>query len=267
MDAALLDTVISISTTLRPIIIAFVLYGVWRGTHLAGLPDAERTRMPLAIGAAIVVWLFVADVLARADVYAPGAGLGPFPIAVAVPVAIGVGYVLLSRRVAAVLDAMPLSWLVGLQVYRLLGFVFLVQLARGLAPAVFAIPAGLGDVLTGVFALPVAMAVAREQPGAERSAVLWNVFGILDFVVAMTIGVLSTEGPLQMLAFEHPNRLTYPLVLIPTFAVPLSLILHAASLRQIGRPHRAHAAGNRLAGLRRRRREDQTIGLTPLARE
>ena len=48
-------------------------------------------------------------------------------------------------------------------------------------------------------------------------------------------GPLLTPGPLQALAFDHPNEFSYPLVMIPTFAVPLSLILHGLSLRQIAR--------------------------------
>lgn len=248
MEAALLDTVINIPSTFRPVIVAVVLYGVWLGTRRAGLTDALSMRMPFAISVVVVFWFFIADVLARAGVYAPQPGIGVLPFALGLPVAIGVSYVLLSKRIGAMLDAMPLSWLVGLQVYRMLGSVFLVQLARGMAPAIFAVPAGLGDVLTGVFALPTALALAQGRVGAERNAVLWNLFGILDFAVALTIGILSSAGPLQMLAFEHPNRLDYPLILIPTFAVPLSIILHTASLRQIARRRRVHVFSNSLTG-------------------
>jgi hypothetical protein len=46
---------------------------------------------------------------------------------------------------------------------------------------------------------------------------------------------LTSPGPFQALAFDHPNQFAYPLVMIPTFAVPLSIILHGLSLRQIAR--------------------------------
>ena len=42
------------------------------------------------------------------------------------------------------------SALVGFQVYRVLGFVFLVLWAAGQAPSVWALPVGIGDVLTAI---------------------------------------------------------------------------------------------------------------------
>jgi hypothetical protein len=46
------------------------------------------------------------------------------------------------------------------------------------------------------------------------------------------MGALTSPGRPHLLAFEHPNLLisAYPLVMIPTFAVPLALILHGIVL-------------------------------------
>jgi hypothetical protein len=43
-----------------------------------------------------------------------------------------------------------------------------------------------------------------------------------------------------MLAFDHPNLTVsaYPTVLIPAFAVPMSLLFHGLSLRQLLRRRR-----------------------------
>jgi hypothetical protein len=237
MDTVFFDAVAGIGTMVRPAVMALTIVGLWLGAERAGLPDPERRRMVLALAVPLVLWYIAADLAGRAGVFTPLAdrAIGGLPLAVAVPLAIGLAYVVRSRRLAAVLDAIPLSWLVGFQVYRVVGLVFLVQWARGLAPAAFAFPAGLGDFLTGLLALPVALALARGGEDVGRKAVLWNLFGIADFVVAMTLGVMTAPGALQALAFDHPNRLTYPLVMIPAFAVPLSLLLHAASLRQIAR--------------------------------
>jgi hypothetical protein len=90
-------------------------------------------------------------------------------------------------------------------------------------------------VLTGLFALPIAVYLIARPGDAVPRAVAWNLFGITDLVVALTLGALTSPGPLQGLAFDHPNQFPYPLVMIPTFAVPLSLILHGLSLRQIAR--------------------------------
>jgi hypothetical protein len=56
-------------------------------------------------------------------------------------------------------------------------------------------------------------------------------------VVALGTGFLTSPGPFQLLAFNHPNLFVsrYPLVMIPAFMVPLSLILHGISLWKLRR--------------------------------
>ena len=140
-----------------------------------------------------------------------------------------------------VLDAMPASWLIALQLYRVFGGAFLVGWARNVIPGVFALPAGIGDMITGLLALPVAIALAADTPAARRAAVGWNVFGLFDFAVAVSIGLMIAPGPLQLIVPSIPNATAgvYPNVMIPAFAVPSSILLHALSLRQLRRRNTA----------------------------
>lgn len=59
----------------------------------------------------------------------------------------------------------------------------------------------------------------------------------MDLVVALTTGFLTSPSPIQLLAFDRPNLLitTYPIVMVPIFLVPLSIILHGLSLWKIRR--------------------------------
>jgi hypothetical protein len=84
-------------------------------------------------------------------------------------------------------------------------------------------------------ALPAPLAVASGTAQGRRAALLWNIFGLLDFAVAITMGLLSALGPLQRIGFEIHASLagTYPTVMIPAFAVPSSILLHALSIRQL----------------------------------
>jgi len=160
------------------------------------------------------------------------------PLAIFLPVIVGVPVLLRSRRIGEVLDAMPATWLVALQVSRVFGSIFLVYWARGISPGIFALPAGIGDVLTGLFALPVAIALASGGNEGRRAAIAWNIFGLLDFAVAVSLGLLTAPGPLQLIVPSIPNAVAglYPTVLIPAFTVPSSILLHALSLRQLSRP-------------------------------
>jgi len=144
---------------------------------------------------------------------------------------------LLSKRVGQVLDAMPASWLVALQLYRIFGGWALAAWLRGALPGVFAVPAGMGDLLTGVFAVPAAIAVAAGSAQGRRAAIWWNVLGLADFAVAITLGMITTPGRFQLIV---PHVLSvgagvYPDVLTPAFVVPSSILLHVLSLRQLRR--------------------------------
>jgi hypothetical protein len=102
-------------------------------------------------------------------------------------VIIALPVLLRSRSIAPLLDATPASWLIALQVYRVFGGIFLVNWFNGNVAGVFAWPAGIGDMATGIAALPVAPAVASGTVSGRRTGLWWNVFGLFDFAVAITM--------------------------------------------------------------------------------
>jgi len=222
----------------RPLLIGVLLYGLWIGMTRAGLPARERWMTLIAVTVPMLAWLALVLELAQADVFKPGVFTIPaIPFAVVIPLAIALPLLVRSRNVAAALDAIPPSWLVGLQAYRVLGGVFLVRWAAGQLPGEFALPAGTGDLLVGLLALPVAFWVHARTRAGIAAGYAWNVLGIFDLMVALTMGFLTSPTRFQMFAFDLPNTGvgTYPLVMIPAFAVPLSLILHGLSIWQLRR--------------------------------
>ena len=152
----------------------------------------------------------------------------------------------LSGSIASLVSAIPLHWIVAAQVYRIGGGIFLVLWADGRLPWQFALPAGIGDVMTGCFAVVVAVLLAQKAPGALRAAYGWCLFEIADLVVAVTMGAMTSPGRAHLLAFDAPNLLisSYPLVMVPTFAVPLALMLHGLVLWRL---RRESASTGRLA--------------------
>lgn len=215
---------------------------------------ARLTARSLVLPSAafVAAWLVLAFTLSARGFFSSATATGVPPIAYAlVPLAIGYIAYLSSRSVRAVIREIPLHWMIGFQLYRALGFVFLIEWSMGALPAVFALPAGIGDMAIGITAPFVAVLVARATPNARRVALLWNVLGIVDLVVAVTTGVLSSPGALHLLALDAPNRAVamFPLVLVPTIAVPLSILLHLISLHRLSegvRPAVA-ATGERLS--------------------
>ena len=221
-----------------------IALGLWLGLERTDLTPAQRRNAWLAVMIPFTLWLAFVWGAAINGVFRGGVVPVPLtPLAIFLPVIIGVPILLRSRRIGQVLDAMPASWLVALQVYRVLGSAFLIGWALGAVPGIFALPAGIGDVITGLLALPAAIAVAAGTIDGRKAAIAWNIFGLLDFTVAISLGLASSPGPLQLIVPSIPNTTAgiYPTVMIPAFAVPTSILLHAVSLRQLYRRARRAA--------------------------
>jgi hypothetical protein len=125
--------------------------------------------------------------------------------------------------------------LIGLQIIRPIGMVFVLETSRGNLPAVFSYPAGFGDLLTGIVALYVVTKYRNETipPGAVK---LVATLGIIDFASAFFFGFTSSATPIQLFAFENPNTvIQYPTGLIPLFLVPYAVATHIWSLTQLKR--------------------------------
>lgn len=226
------------TAAVRLIVQALLAAGLWLGLERTSLTPAQRRTTWLAIVIPFTLWMALVWSAAISGVFHPDASSLPLlPFAIFLPVIVGAPLLLLSRRVGQVLDAMPATWLIALQFYRILGSVMLAAGLRGAMTAMFAFPAGLGDVLTGLFALPAAVALATGTAEGRKTAILWNVFGLVDFAVAVTLGAITSPGPFQLIVPNIPSIGvgSYPNVLIPAFAVPSSILFHVLSLRQLMR--------------------------------
>lgn len=123
------------------------------------------------------------------------------------------------------------------QTWRIGGIVFVILYYRRLLPATFALPAGWGDIAIGATAPLIAWAISSRTVFPKRLFLLWTVLGMLDLVMAITLGILSSATPLGIFAGDITTRIMsqFPLSLIPTFFVPLLLILHIISFIRVRR--------------------------------
>jgi hypothetical protein len=235
-----------VPTTLHQLTVhGFIALGLWLGLEGTDLtPDQRRTTW-LAVMIPYTLWFAVAWSAAINGAFRSGASPLPvLPLAIFLPVIIGLPVLLLSKRVGQVLDAMPAAWLVALQLYRLFGGWALAAGVHGALPGVLAWPAGIGDVLTGLFAVPAAIAVATGTAQGRRAAIIWNIFGLADFAVAITMGMITSPGRFQLIVPNVPSigaAGAYPDVLTPAFVVPCGVLLHVLSLRQLYRPVKPRA--------------------------
>jgi len=198
-----------------------------RGAVVAGLGRRAAAAVAAAAAAVLGGWIVTSSLLARAGVYHRGIGLGVLAFAGVLLGLLAATRIPVIARVLAA-PGTPARLAVP-HTLRVVGVVFLLVMALGHLPAVFALPAGLGDIAIGVAAPLVARRLAHG--GGHAMAVRFNLLGILDLAVAITAGFLAYR-PLDVIPSTEPLTLL-PLVLIPTTAVPLAVALHIVSLRRL----------------------------------
>jgi hypothetical protein len=180
----------------------------------------------------MVVWLGVAMAAGAAGVFHTGPDAPPVALGVAAagPPLVVVGLLAWSVSFRDWVRGLDLHLLTMLQSWRIAGFALLALWGVGELPAGFALPAGIGDVIVGITAPAVALVVV----GRSRMVFYgWTFFGIADLVNAVTLGVLHSTSPIGVLADPAVSTdvmRDLPVSLIPTFGVPLTLVLHAVSL-------------------------------------
>jgi hypothetical protein len=212
-----------------------VLYG---GAVRANL--GRRRAALLAGGTAVVLggWFTASAAIAGHGWYHTrlGHGVPWLPVAV-----VGfLGSLLALRRIPVVARALTAPGMVNrLEIphaFRVAeGAAFLLMMALGHLPALFALPAGLGDIVAGIAAPLVARRLAR---GTGRHAALWfNAFGMTDLVSALTLGALTAYQLINVTPSGAPISVL-PLALIPTAAVPLLFALHITSVSALVRAPR-----------------------------
>jgi hypothetical protein len=100
-------------------------------------------------------------------------------------------------------------------------------MALGIVEPAFAIPAGVGDVLIGVTAIPFAIFLLKGYSWSKYAVVVWSVLGIADLVNAITLGAIINP------VFSTSIFSTFPWILFPTVAVPLGVALHGVILYRL----------------------------------
>jgi hypothetical protein len=189
--------------------------------------DASYGRLTGGLIAAWFIFVLTASALHlfKTDPQVPPLALG---LAVSVPIAIFLLWFAASagfRNFALSLNPRTLTFVHS---WRIAGFTFLALYAAGLLPGVFALPAGWGDIAIGATAPFAAIKLANIS--RRRSFILWQVLGIFDLVTAVALGTTAR--------WISPNEVAtaimtvLPMSLIPTFAVPLLIILHIICIAQ-----------------------------------
>jgi len=146
---------------------------------------------------------------------------------VGIPIATLTTLLLSTQEGRRRVDRASMSAIISVQFLRVPGFCFIILRSADRLPAPFAPVAGWGDILAGILAVPT-MSINNKEELNTFAVLIWNIIGAADLFTAVSLGLLSFPGPLQIFT-GLPNSvpmMTMPWIIIAGFLVPTLISLH-----------------------------------------
>lgn len=206
-------------------------------------------QLHMLIGMLLIAWMTAIVGLSLNDVFISGPGETPLAILLSFVVTLSlftVAYINLPlfRRYVLSLD---LRLLIMLHSLRMLGIGFVMLHLFDLLPGLFAYLAGFGDALTAIGAVILTYAFIKDKNGVSKNWIFrWNTFGLLDFILAVSIGILTrNEAILAPVSGVNSDLMTtFPFVIIPGFLVQVFTLTHIIIYLQLKNNYKHDASVN-----------------------
>jgi len=202
------------------------------------LKDNHSSVRPV-VTVAMALWFGLVLLLGARGAFVGAPGLPPLPIffGFAIPLAVFFAAYFGWSAFRAFVHRLDLRLVAAIQGWRWAGMGFLSLYAYGVLPGLFAFPAGLGDMAVGFAAPWIVLGLVRHPSFAtSRRFVMWNVLGILDLVVAVSLGTICSGFIPGLTGNVTTSAMAQlPLVLVPAYLVPFFIMLHFTALSQARR--------------------------------
>ena len=198
--------------------------------------EPKRALLLRYISLGLFFWLAILAFLAltgffyRFDRFPP-----PVFLALVLPVILIV-LLMFSKLVGVILKAIPESWLIYVQTFRILMEVFLwMGFLGGFVPIQMTFEWLNFDIIVGLTAPMAGFVFFGRRRYRKFEAIIWNIFGIVLLVNILLIALFSMPTPFQAFVTEPDNSFIalFPFIWIPGFIVPFALAMHLFSLRQL----------------------------------
>jgi len=224
-----LDSIGGILGVIVPVLFAFAMH---QGVARSPLSDTQKSAYRTIISTGTIIWTAAIWIASLTHVlnYHAGDAWPRIAVPLFIPVILAVA-LLLHPTFRTIIDNIPAATVVGVQTFRLAGFVFLIIPGLGHLPRVF-VTGGYGDIATGLLAVIAGLMLARKSPGATLWFVLFSAVGMGDLL--NVAGWLFYFYPSWNNAVPSSAALAdFSLVLVPALAAPIALILYLYAVRNV----------------------------------
>lgn len=142
-------------------------------------------------------------------------------------------FVFNSRFYKDLLNSIPVDELILVHRFRLIGSFFIALMLLQLLPPVFALIAGLGDIITALSSIWIAKNLRNGSNHAKKLALAWNTFGLLDIFATSSMAIILTKISIDTGALGVDVLAVFPFCLIPAFAPATIIFLHVSIYKKL----------------------------------
>lgn len=213
------------------------------GWALMNAAATVTRRVSVLIIIGLLLWLLAQSILARKGIY--NTNLDKFPPRILLlgilPALIAIALLFVTRAGRNFVDSLPLKALTWLHLVRIpVEIVLLWLFLHHAVPQLMTFEGRNFDILSGISAPFIAYFGITKNKLKRGTILIWNLICLGLLVNIVVNAFLSLQTPVQQFAFDQPNVaiLYFPYSWLPTFVVPVVLLAHLASIRQLTRPAR-----------------------------
>ena len=194
---------------------------------------AHKSKITLTI---ITVWLIIQTVVGLSGFYTVTDTTPPRFVLMVLPPFLAIIILFLTKKGRRYVDNLDMKTLTILHIIRIPVEIVLFWLFIYKAvPQLMTFEGRNFDILSGISAPIIYYFAFAKNKLSKNALLLWNFICIGLLVNSVALAVLSAPFPFQKLAFDQPNIgvLYFPFVWLPCCVVPLVLLSHLASIRQL----------------------------------
>lgn len=199
----------------------------------------EQTKIyATTIFICLIIWLTLQAVLTNNNIYNSDTNSFPPKIMLLgiLPTILTIFLLFSTEKGRQFIDSLPLKNLTYLNIVRIPVEIVLFWLYLNKAiPELMTFKGRNFDILAGITAAFIANYGLIKQRLSTEIILIWNFLCLGLLINIVVTALLSAPSPIQKFAFDQPNIaiLYFPFSWLPTFIVPMVLLGHLISIRQL----------------------------------
>ena len=215
--------------------LATLLFFIWTIRN-SNSEQTQKKAVPIFIG--LIIWLAIQSILTLKTVYYVDTNTFPPKLMLfgILPTILTIIILFTTPKGKQFIDSLPLKNLTYLNIIRIPVEIILFWLFINKAvPELMTFEGRNFDILSGITAPCIAYFGLTKTKLNRKTILIWNFICLGLLVNIVSIALLSAPFPIQKFAFEQPNIaiLNFPFSWLPTFIVPIVLLGHLTSIRQL----------------------------------